>query len=189
MTTSTACGRRSSRPVPAARSIHRRIAPWLALPLALLAITGLTYRLGRSWFGLDRETGWRILDVHAGEFLGDAASAFYLLAVGTGLLVLIGAGIALQFRRGGRGRWIHRVLGLVLCLPLLASVTTGLAYKLGEEWFGISEQTQDALMHIHEGAWLGGALKPYYVLLLGFGVLALAASGLRLFRWRSRARS
>ncbi len=171
-----------------ARSIHRWLGPALALPLAFLALTGLTYRLGRSWFGLDRETGWKILDLHAGEFLGDAASAYYLLALGLGLLVLIGAGLALLFQPAGRspGRRLHRLLGTLLCLPLIASVVTGLAYKLGEEWFQLPEKTGDALMHIHQGAWLGPALKPFYVLFLGLGLLTLAATGLR-FLFRRRA--
>ena len=44
-------------------------------------------------------------------------------------------------------------------------------------------------MTIHEGAWLGPSLKPFYVLLLGLGLLVLAATGLRLtglFGRRSR---
>ncbi len=152
------------------------------MPLILLAITGLSYRLGRSWFGMDRETGGKILDLHSAEFLGGPLSVIYLLAVAVGLLALIGAGVAMLFQRGSRQRLrrVHRVIGTVLCLPLVASAITGATFKVGESWFGISKETGDLLMTIHQGSWLGNTLRPFYILLLGVGLLVLAASGLRL---------
>ena len=34
-----------------ARKIHRILAPFMFLPLTVSAVTGVIYRLGKSWFG------------------------------------------------------------------------------------------------------------------------------------------
>ena len=75
-------------------------------------------------------------------------------------------------------RLFHRLLGIALLLPLTATALTGMAYKFGEDYFGISEETADLLMDIHEGAWLGKELKVYYVLAVGLGLLGAGLLGL-----------
>lgn len=78
----------------------------------------------------------------------------------------------------------HRVLGAVLILPLAAPALTGMLYKTGQAWFGISEETADPLMTIHEGAWLGHNLKVCYSVVIGCGLLALGFFELSLARRR-----
>jgi len=167
---------------PAIRKFHRVFSPWLALPLVLTLATGVTYRIGRAWFGMPKETGGKILSVHTGEWLGTVGSSAYVLLVGGGLLALILTGTFLLSKsRAKTGpRAAHRILAALLLLPLAASALTGIAYKLGEEWFHLPEDTLSLFMIIHEGAWLGPSLKPFYVLLVGLGLLMLAATGLRL---------
>ncbi|MFM8981597.1 MAG: PepSY domain-containing protein, partial [Spartobacteria bacterium] len=72
----------------------------------------------------------------------------------------------------------HRLLGIALLLPLTATALTGMAYKFGKDYLGISEETADFLMHIHEGAWLGKELKVFYVLIMGLGLLTAGLLGL-----------
>jgi hypothetical protein len=171
------------------RSFHRNVAPWLGILLAFTALTGLTYRIARTWFGMPKEIGWQVLDIHAGEWLGKTGSVFYVLVIGLGLIALIGTGLVtrLAFHPGRPPlRKFHRVLAITLCLPLLVSAATGIAYKVGETWFGISDQTQEFLMTLHEGAWLGPALKPFYVIFVGVGLLAVIVSGWRI-AWRRKA--
>lgn len=164
------------------RLFHRRFAPWIFLLAAVSAITGMVYRIGRAWFGMSKETGSTILDIHTGEWISPAISPFYLLIVGGGLLVLLGTGAFLlwQSRAKAGARYWHRVLAAVLMLPLTATVLSGVVYKVGEEWFGISDATGKLLMTIHEGRWLGQAGRPFYVLFVGLGLLLLGISGLRL---------
>lgn len=70
----------------------------------------------------------------------------------------------------------------VLLLPLAASAITGMLYRAGQAWFGLSEDTAHLLMTIHEGGWLGRDLKVYYSVTLGSGSLALGFFGLALLR-------
>lgn len=162
------------------RSIHRALAWWLVAPLFLLIVTGVTYRVGRTWVGIDKETGDRILGFHDASVLGDVASTAYIIVVGVGLLVLGIAGFRLLFSRRGK-IWIrngHRLLGAAILLPLILSAVTGVAYKIGAGWVGAPEGTLDVLMDIHQGSWLGPTGRVFYILFVGGGLLAAAVSGI-----------
>lgn len=162
------------------RLLHRRLAPWLFLLPALAAVTGVAYRAGKKWFGMDRETGKFLMSLHTGEWAGPVFSTAQVLVAGSGLLFILCSGAAIFLKSKSRPplRRFHRVLGLVLLLPLAATALTGMAYKVGEEYLGISEETADLLMHIHEGAWLGTEAKVYYTTVLGLGLLAAGLLGL-----------
>lgn len=172
---------------PLARPLHRRLAPWLIAPLIISAATGLLYRLGRSWFGLDRETGHAILDVHSGVWLGETGSSIYLAATGLGLLALCATGAWLLWRSRAKtgARRLHRVVSWVLLAPLAATALSGLAHHFGELWFDWDPETMKTLMSLHQGSWLGPKVRPFYVLLTGSGLLVLIASGLGLLRPRT----
>lgn len=170
------------------RKLHRRLSPVLFVLLAISAVTGIAYRAGKKWFGMDGQTGQAVMEFHTGEWLGPTVAPFYVLLTGAGLLFLLATGFFMLRQRGGKGashRW-HRALGVVLALPLALTAVTGVAYQLGQSWFGISEATADFLMTIHEGGWLGRQLKVYYVLVTGSGLLALGMFGLALLRRKGR---
>ena len=162
------------------RALHRRLAPWLFVLLALSAVTGLAYRVGKKWFGVDKEAGNFIMSIHTGEWAGTIFSTLQILAAGLGLLFLLGSGAAMFLKSKSRQpmRLFHRLLGIALLLPLTATALTGMAYKFGKDYCGISDETADLLMDIHEGAWLGKEWKVYYVLILGLGLLAAGLFGL-----------
>ncbi len=173
---------------PAYRKLHRKLSPWLFALVAVSAVTGVVYRAGKKWFGMDGQTGQSVMEWHTGEWLGPALSPFYVLAAGLALLFLVVTGATILWQRAGKGtarRW-HRVLGAVLLLPLAATAVTGMLYKTGQAWFGISEETARLLMTIHEGAWLGRGNKVYYSVLTGCGLLALGFFGLALRRGKKR---
>ena len=52
---------------PNARKLHRKLSPYLFLLVGLSAITGMAYRAGKKWFGLDGETGQLVMDWHTGH--------------------------------------------------------------------------------------------------------------------------
>lgn len=78
------------------RKLHRFIAPILFLPLLLTTITGVIYRVGRSWFGMSKELGKVFLDIHQGAFLGADLKTFYVLLDGLGLVALILTGMIMS---------------------------------------------------------------------------------------------
>jgi hypothetical protein len=170
------------------RFFHRRVAPWLVLPLLFMATTGMIYRVGRSWFGMEKETGSILLDLHSGAWLGGVGSVAFITLVGSGLIVLTASALAMiwQARRrlgGGPPSWRgHRYVGLALLLPLMASAVTGILFRIGEEFFDIPYSIAKVLMSIHQGSWLGPVLRPYYILLLGLGLFWLIGTGIRMIR-------
>lgn len=155
--------------------------------LVFFALSGVIYRVGRSWFGMSKDLGNEVLNIHSGQWLGGAGSVVYVMVAGLGALSLAatGAWMLWHWRKAKGLRFWHRVVGLVLLLPLSASALTGMAYRVGEEYFSISEPTQKFLMLIHQGSWLGPLGKVLYILLLGGGVLMIAITGWQMRRRRS----
>ena len=74
-------------------------------------------------------------------------------------------------------RKLHRTLAPIVLLPLLVTVTTGVTYRLGKSWFGLSRDQVHFLMVIHEGEYLGSQLEPVYVLLNALGLLWMLVTG------------
>jgi hypothetical protein len=91
---------------------------------------------------------------------------------------------AMRFRR-----W-HGALAPFVLLPLLLTVSTGLAYRLLRDWGGLGRDPAHFLMALHEGEWLrtwfGPAGETLYVLANALGLLAMIGSGAALLLQRRR---
>jgi uncharacterized iron-regulated membrane protein len=165
------------------RMFHRKISPWFFPSLLLIALTGLIYRIGKAWFGMGKEGGNKAMYLHSGEWLGDNGSVIYMFVVGGILIFLVLSGLWMVFAgkspkaRVGK---IHRVLAIIFSLPLLVSAKTGIAYQAGGQWFGADEGTLKLLMSLHQGTWLGNTWRPFYILLLGLGLIGLCLTGVRM---------
>ncbi len=87
-------------------------------------------------------------------------------------------------------RKYHRTLSIILALPLLLTIITGMAATMVSEWglqFGVS---RSLLLHIHSGEIFG--LEAIYPILDGLGLLGLLVTGLTmtgLFRRGKRSKS
>jgi uncharacterized iron-regulated membrane protein len=168
------------------RKLHRKTAPILFLPLLLTALTGVAYRVGRAWFGIPENVAEGLMTIHEGRFLGRPLVPIYVLLMGLGLIGLIATGLAMVRKRATNAkvkrnqRWVHRLVGAIACLPLFISSVTGIAYRLGNAWFGLSSSQSSFLMSLHEGRYLGNTLKPLYVLVVGAGLVVLLITGLQL---------
>jgi hypothetical protein len=79
-------------------------------------------------------------------------------------------------------RRLHYRMAIVLIAPLALTAATGLAYRVGRNWFGMSDETGAFVRGLHEGAFLGEAAAPFYVLFVGLGLLAMIGTGLTLWR-------
>jgi hypothetical protein len=71
---------------PAFRKLHRKLSPYLFALVAVSAFTGVVFRAGKKWFGMDGQTGQSVMEWHTGEWLGPALSPFYVLLAGAALL-------------------------------------------------------------------------------------------------------
>ncbi|MBW4660384.1 MAG: PepSY domain-containing protein [Drouetiella hepatica Uher 2000/2452] len=171
------------------RKFHRKAAPILFIPLLLTALTGVAYRIGRSWFGLSDEFGEFMMMLHEGRFLGKPIVPAYVLLVGLGLLGIMVSGISLMKRRKDpiqqnavklNGRKLHQIMAPIAFLPFGISALTGVAYRLGKAWFGLSADQAAILLKIHQGSYLGSALRPIYVLLVGLSLVIMLATGIQM---------
>lgn len=169
------------------KKLHRKSAPILFLPLFLTAITGIGYRIGNTWFGIPGSVADFFMTLHEGRFLGQALAPVYVLLVGLGLLGLLVTGIVMVLKRKpAKGkpkkdnRWVHRILAPITFLPLLLSAASGIAYRLGQAWFGLSSEQASMLMRIHQGSYFGSTGRAIYVLLVGLGLVVLLVTGIQL---------
>ena len=76
-----------------------------------------------------------------------------------------------------RIRQLHRWVSPFVLLPLLITLTTGMAYRLLKDWAGLERDQVHWLMALHEGEWLGPQLEPAVVLLNGIGLLWMLITG------------
>ncbi|NES18564.1 MAG: PepSY domain-containing protein [Symploca sp. SIO3E6] len=172
------------------RKLHRQIAPIVFLPLLLSALTGIFYRLGYSWFSLSPEQGKFLMSVHQGSYLGEQLKPVYVLLVGLGLLGMIVSGLTMTKlfgssrpgRTGSKLNWrkVHRLVAPIIFLPLTVSAVTGLLYRLGRSWLGLSIDQTRIFLIIHQGSYLGNFFKPIYVLLVGLGLMGMLVTGINM---------
>lgn len=165
------------------RLLHRKFAPWLLPFLLLSAVSGITYRVGRSWFGFTKEKGNEVLYFHTGAWFGTHGSVIYVILIGLGLLFLVISGLWMlktSQSPNNKLRKSHRLLGLIFSLPLIITAVTGIAYHVGDKWLHADEKTLKLIMNLHQGSWLGPDLRPFYILLIGGGLIVLCLTGLRM---------
>lgn len=169
------------------RKLHRKIAPLLFLPLLMSALTGIGYRIGRTWLGLNNEFGDFMMALHQGEYLGKSLVPVYVLLNGVGLIAMLITGIAgikqnrtSSIKNKFSNRFWHRSLAPFLFLPLILSALTGIAYRLGKAWFSLSKEQAKLLLDIHQGSYLGSTWRAIYILLVGCGLIAMLATGIKM---------
>jgi hypothetical protein len=62
-------------------------------------------------------------------------------------------------------RKIHNYLSIIILLPLINTVLTGVLFQFLSLWIGIPHENLKILMKFHQGSIFG--LKSYYATLLG----------------------
>jgi hypothetical protein len=73
-------------------------------------------------------------------------------------------------------RKYHRIIGIIVCLPLLSTVLTGMLATIGREWpvnIGISSRL---MLKIHTGEIFH--LQAIYPILNGLGLIGLLVTGI-----------
>jgi hypothetical protein len=81
------------------------------------------------------------------------------------------SGFAITFRK------YHRLLAIIVCLPLILTVTTGMLATIAGEWtfmdIGVS---RNLILSIHTGEIF--KLQAFYPILNGLGLIGLLVTGL-----------
>mgnify|MGYP006271205237 CR=1 FL=1 len=174
------------------RKLHRKIAPYIFVPLAITGVTGILFSLSINWLGMEEKTVKLLLDIHQGSYLGNQLRPIYILLLGLGLLGAIVSGVSmikLKFFGSDRPnrpntnldfRAIHRLLAPIFFLPLTVSALTGIAYRLGRSWLGMEKKQAEIFLEIHQGEYFGEFLKPIYVLLVGLGLIGMVVTGINM---------
>jgi DMSO/TMAO reductase YedYZ heme-binding membrane subunit len=90
------------------RKFHRTVAPFVLLPMFITVFTGVTYRLGKSWFGLSREQVHFLMVIHEGEYLGQIFEPVYVLLNGLGLLWMLITGSVMVWQNISKSLWFRR---------------------------------------------------------------------------------
>jgi uncharacterized iron-regulated membrane protein len=173
------------------RKSHNKIAPIIFVPLLLAALSGIAYRVGRSWFGLSDDFGDFMMVIHEGRFLGRPLVPVYVMLVGFGLIAMVITGVRMLLKRRNHGRTepklsrfnprlVHGFLAPFFFLPFLVSAATGLVYRLGKAWFGLSSEQAKIFLQIHQASYLGRELRVLYVLIVGLGLVAFLLTGIQM---------
>jgi uncharacterized iron-regulated membrane protein len=128
--------------------------------------------------------------IHQGEYLGEKLESVYVLLLGLGLLGMIFTGLfmvrRLSHNRPAKQqskmdfRRLHRLLAPIVFLPLIISAVTGIIYRVGKSWFGLSSEQAEIFMMIHQGEYLGDFWKSIYVFLVGLGLVAMLLTGINM---------
>ncbi len=169
------------------RKYHRQIAPIIFVPLLLTALTGVIYRVAESWFGLEGDAVEFFLDIHQGSYLGKQLRPFYILFLALGVIGTLVSGIVMTRLLADRPerqdvklnfRKVHRIFAPIILLPLAISTITGLIYRIGRSWFGMSKDVGNIFLSIHQGEFLGEFLTPVYVIFVGLGAVLLLVTGI-----------
>lgn len=160
--------------------IYRQFIPLLFLPLIATALTGIVYGIGDRFFTLPSIITNVLIFIHKGQFLGIKLVPIYVLLMGLGtslicLVTLIDNGDSLI-----SSQKVPYPLVLILAIPLAVCVETGVAYQLGKDWFGMSEQKTASFLSIHGGSSLGTFLGSLYTIITGLSLIALTIIGYQL---------
>jgi hypothetical protein len=82
-------------------------------------------------------------------------------------------------------RQIHRTMSVIMFLPILLTLITGVIYQIGD----LSEQPNEWMLDLHKGNFGIINLEKIYPFLNATGLLFLAITGLSLWlRTKSKAR-
>jgi cytochrome b subunit of formate dehydrogenase len=69
----------------------------------------------------------------------------------------------------------HRFLALIVTLPLILTVLSGLAFTIVGEWFG-NDELADAILKVHTMEIIG--LEKIYPLLIALGLIGMIVTGI-----------
>ena len=161
------------------RLLYRQLLSILCCCLLVTALTGIGMGLNNHLIRLPVQVLDVLINLHQGAFLADQIEPIYILILGLGVF-------ALGFKIIVEGKYnllfqsvplivanICRIIALILVIPLAVCVETGVAYRLGTDWFGMSNSEVAAFLSVHGGSSWGMQLAVLYILGVGIALVTL----------------
>ena len=168
------------------RELYRKFIPIFFCCLLVTALTGIIFGLSDLLVKLPAIVTDSLIAIHQGAFLGDKLSPLYVLLISLGVFIL-GLKTVIEGKYSLLFQLAHpsianlcRVIALILVIPLVLCVETGVAYRLGTDWFEIPDKQTKLFLSIHGGSSLGTFLGTMYILAVGLTLIGLA-----IFNWRT----
>jgi hypothetical protein len=165
------------------RKLNLQIAPILLFPLLMTSLTGIVLGLGNRLGILPTVVINALLVIHQGGFLGKKIAPFYVLFLGLGVLV-ISLNILIKVRDILASKRVkpvvvdtYKIAALIFVFPLGVCVETGVAYRLGTDWLGMTNQQTAIFGSMHSGMPLTMVLGISYTLATGFCLILLSIIG------------
>jgi len=173
------------------RVVHSYLATVAAFPVSLAVLSGMSYRIARNVFHVEKPKVLWLLQIHDMSIIGlqDIYPGFLGILV---LALLVTGGSMLGLRQllcGNRRRCLpqtwtrrsfHRFVGLFVLVPLSISAITGAVWCVCVRWFKQPSFDVSILLIIHQGSYVSSVA---YVSVLGSGVLLMVMSGANML-WR-----
>ena len=160
--------------------IYRQFILLLFLPLITTALTGIVYGIGDRFLRLPSIITNVLIFIHKGQFLGIKLVPIYVLLMGLGTFLICLVTLIDRDDSLISSQKVPYPLVLILVIPLAVCVETGVAYQLGKDWFGMSEQKTADFLSIHGGNSLGTFLGSLYTIITGLSLIALTIIGYQL---------
>ena len=152
----------------------------LCLCIITTALTGIILGLSNRLRPLPNIITNSLIAMHQGELVRTYLSPVYVLFVGLGvfflgLKIIVGGryNLLFQFAQPSLAN-ICRVIALISIIPVTVCVETGIAYRLGTDWFNISDSQTALVLAIHSGMFLGNIPSISYILVTGSGLIILS---------------
>ena len=159
--------------------LYRQLVLIISCCLLVTALTGIIVGLNNRLIQLPDPIVEILVDLHQGAFLGDKLVSIYVLLLGLGVFSL-GLKIVVNKRDSRLFGSIApivadacRIIGLVLVIPLAVCVETGLAYRLGTDWLGMSGSETTGFLSVHGGDFFAKPFDIIYLLAIGIGLITL----------------
>jgi GGDEF domain-containing protein len=166
--------------------LYRQLTLIFCVFLFITALTGIIYGLHDRFFQLPTLIANILIAIHQGAFLGKKIAPLYVLSLGLsvfaiGLTVLINFRDKLIFSQTQPNTVnAYRLLLLVVGIPLALCVEAGVAYRLGTDWFGLSERQTAVFLAFHGGSVFGTFLGIFYTLTVGLVLIAISIAGFKI---------
>ena len=161
------------------RILYRQLLLILCCCLLATVLTGIAIGLNDYLIQLPSLIRQILVSLHQGAILGDKIAPIYILLIGLAVF-------ALGLKTIVEGRYnllfqsappiiasVLRIIALLIIIPLAICVETGVAYRLGTDWFDMSESEAAKFLSIHGGSAFGSPLAIVYLLVVSIALITL----------------